>query len=602
MQEIKHPFRLATKIFPFFYKPFVSKMTILLIVGTIYAVIESLVLASAYPLFATLLNQDTSMAAGGHILNFVSEIIRSISPDNYFLVVVSFFAIVVLLKNIIHFIRDYYAFSLGQLVREKYSNHVYKKYIQADMEYILEKKQGEILFNIITAPGYMTILFSRIPITVTEGFKLIAIFILLMSISIQITIGILFIGTLFFLSISKISKKVTFLRAKEIVSSTQETNVLVNESLNGIQQLRIFQAESRWIKAFSRENSKIRKANNKGTFFGNIPNRVIEIVAVFIVCFTLLIIKLLNPEDFEEYLPLTGVFFMAMARILPSLNSIGNDLLQIVGRLPYAKNVFDVLQEKSKKVVDGNNEISNIGEVCFNNVNHIYPSREDQTLKDISFKIEPKSMTALVGASGSGKSTIVNLLVRLINPSSGSIMTNGLPISQLKLNSWLSKIGYVSQETFIFNASVSENISFGKECSQQEIIEAAKLANADEFITTLPDSYNTIVGDRGLKLSGGQRQRIAIARAIIRNPELLILDEATSSLDNMSEAVVQKEIQLLSRKYTVLVVAHRLNTIKNANKIVVLKNGFVVESGTHQQLISNNGEYAQLYKQEESSR
>jgi len=217
-------------------------------------------------------------------------------------------------------------------------------------------------------------------------------------------------------------------------------------------------------------------------------------------------------------------------------------------------------------------------------------------LKDISFEIEKKKMTAVVGPSGSGKTTIVNLLLKLYSINKGRITIDETDIFDYSNESYLKKIGYVSQETFIFNDTIRENIRFGMEnCSEESIIEAAKLAHAHDFIINMPGGYDTVVGDAGMKLSGGQRQRIAIARAMVKKPEILVLDEATSSLDNIAEKKVQEAINQVSQHTTVLVIAHRLSTIKNADKIVVLENGFVREQGRHDELIAKQGLYFNLY-------
>ena len=235
----------------------------------------------------------------------------------------------------------------------------------------------------------------------------------------------------------------------------------------------------------------------------------------------------------------------------------------------------------------------------FRDVSFSYPEREE-AIKNISVSFEKNKCIAIVGSSGSGKTTVVNLLIRLFDPTKGGIFVDGIDLREYKSDSWLRNIGFVSQDTFIFHASVRENIIFGLEgVKEEEIVKAAMAANAHDFVLRLPGGYDTIVGEKGMKLSGGERQRIAIARAILRNPPILIFDEATSALDNVSQSLIQDSISRIVRDHTVILIAHRLSTIVNADKIVVLDEGIVKEEGNHFELINKRGYYSKLYKKED---
>jgi ABC-type multidrug transport system fused ATPase/permease subunit len=217
-------------------------------------------------------------------------------------------------------------------------------------------------------------------------------------------------------------------------------------------------------------------------------------------------------------------------------------------------------------------------------------------LRDVSFTVKPGQMIGVVGPTGGGKSTIMSLIPRFYDPSAGAVLVDGIDVRDYRLQALRDQIGYVLQETVLFRGSVRDNIAYGREdATEEEIIEAAKLANADEFITRMPNGYQTFVGDRGDTLSGGQRQRIGIARAIIRNNPILILDEPTAALDTESERLVIEALERLMKGRTVLTIAHRLSTIRDADKIIVLKDGVVAEQGTHDQLLALGGTYAELY-------
>ncbi|MER3406471.1 MAG: hypothetical protein C4289_15970 [Chloroflexota bacterium] len=236
------------------------------------------------------------------------------------------------------------------------------------------------------------------------------------------------------------------------------------------------------------------------------------------------------------------------------------------------------------------------GRIEFRDVSFAY-SPERPVLKHISFTVEPGQLVALVGPTGAGKSTVVNLIPRFYDPDEGCVRIDGYDLRDVTLSSLRRQIATVDQETFLFNMTILENIRYARpEATFDEVVEAAKAAYLHDFIMSLPEGYETMVGERGVKLSGGERQRLAIARAILRNPRILILDEATSSLDSIAESYIQRALEPLMRGRTVIAIAHRLSTILSADKILVLQQGELIESGTHRELLARGGLYAQLYR------
>jgi subfamily B ATP-binding cassette protein MsbA len=262
--------------------------------------------------------------------------------------------------------------------------------------------------------------------------------------------------------------------------------------------------------------------------------------------------------------------------------------------------------ERIREVVDTDREVRNLpgarrapnfkGKIEFNHVSFGYPDRP-LTLDDVTLKLEPGQIGAIVGPTGAGKTTIISLLARFYEPTKGEIRIDGGDVRRYKLKSLRRQISFVLQDSLLFRAPIWQNIAYGRpEASRREIIEAAKLANADEFIVSLPEGYDTMVGERGLTLSGGQRQRIAIARAIVRNSPILILDEPTSGLDAASEELVLEGLQRLMAGKTSIVIAHHLATVQRADVIFVLENGHIVQQGTHEELLQSGGLYAELYQ------
>src|ERR1700734_2284846 len=293
--------------------------------------------------------------------------------------------------------------------------------------------------------------------------------------------------------------------------------------------------------------------------------------------------------ELTVFLSYLGSFF----KPVKDLASMNNSIAQTAVAVERVRTILDadaILPEKPNAL-----EQPIRGEIVFENVAFAY-DESCPVLRGVSFTVEPGQMIGVVGPTGGGKSTIMSLIPRFYDPSAGKVLVDGIDVRDYRLQSLRNQIGYVLQETVLFRGSVRENIAYGREgATEEEIVEAAKLANADEFISRMPDGYKTLVGDRGDTLSGGQRQRIGIARAIIRNNPILILDEPTAALDAESEHLVIEALERLMKGRTVLTIAHRLSTIRDADKIIVLKNGVVAEQGSHDQLLALGGTYAELY-------
>jgi ABC-type multidrug transport system fused ATPase/permease subunit len=301
--------------------------------------------------------------------------------------------------------------------------------------------------------------------------------------------------------------------------------------------------------------------------------------------------------DVEE---LTAFIFYAMV-IGGSIAGLGNQYTELLGALGATERVKEILDEEQElDIIDGEiAEISFNKTIRFNKVNFAYPTRPDiQVLKDVSFEVLKGQKIALVGSSGSGKSTIVKLLSRFYTLRDGEISIDRQPVNDFEIKSLRKIIGIVPQEVILFGGSILENIRYGKlDATLEEIRAAAKQANALDFIEAFPEQFDTLVGERGVQLSGGQKQRVAIARAILKNPSILVLDEATSSLDAESEKQVQDALENLMQNRTTFIIAHRLSTVRSADEILVLNQGEIVERGKHQELLQNEeGFYTKLLK------
>jgi ABC-type multidrug transport system fused ATPase/permease subunit len=289
-------------------------------------------------------------------------------------------------------------------------------------------------------------------------------------------------------------------------------------------------------------------------------------------------------------------FILYTSFIGGSIAGLGDIYSSLQRSIGASERVLEILEEKDESTTSAQS-LKLKGRVEFKNVSFTYPTRTDfEVLKSVDFTVERGERIALVGPSGSGKSTIINLLMRFYSASSGSIEVDNEEVSQFSLTDFRRNIGIVPQEVMLFGGTIRENIAYGKAfATESEIIQAAQKANAMEFIESFPEKLDTLVGDRGVKLSGGQKQRVAIARAILKDPSILILDEATSSLDAKSESLVQEALEKLMENRTTIVIAHRLSTIRKVDRILVIKDGQIAEAGTHQELTQrDNGIYRNL--------
>ena len=374
---------------------------------------------------------------------------------------------------------------------------------------------------------------------------------------------------------------------------------MIAETISSMRIVKAFATKGFEINRFARETQKYYKLMIRRDRLRFVSSPVSETFGASIAALLLyvgardvLVIESINSEDFLRFILLLFSLFQPLRSLTNVINELQNGLAS-------ADRVFDIMDIKSDIIdIDNAKEINDLNKkLSFENVSFSYDKEDEKVLNNINFQINKGEIIALVGPSGAGKSTLVDLVPRFYDTLSGAIKIDGVDLKEIKINSLRSLMGIVTQETLLFDDTVKANIAYGIEnISDNEVIEAAKAANAHDFIKDLKDGYETIIGERGTSLSGGQKQRIAIARAIVKNPPILILDEATSSLDSESEKNVQEAIESLMHKRTVIVIAHRLSTVQNANKIIVLNKGNIVQEGKHEELINIEGIYKELHK------
>lgn len=531
----------------------------------------------------------------------IGEMTRVIEGNSKYTLnqVTLFFAGILVLQGIFSFFRVYYFAQVSERTAADIRRTVYSKFITLPITFFEQRRVGELTSRLTSDVSSIQ---SVMSITLAEFFRQIA----TLTVGISIILYLSWKLTLFMLATFPLLVGAAFLFGKYIRRFSKkaqdklaEANVIVEETLQSVNV----------VKAFTNERLEIGRYRNALSDVVEIALKAASLRGAFITFFIVGMFGgivavvwygggLVATGEMQLADLLTFLFYTTF--IGGSMGGLGDIYGQLQGSIGASERLMEILEESSEVTTDTNIAPLDLrGDITYKNVKFSYPTRSDiPVLKGIDFTIKSGNKIALVGQSGAGKSTIVQLLMKLYPLDSGSITIANKNINELNVSSLRSNMAIVPQEVMLFGGTIYENISYGKpNATQAEVTEAAKRANAMEFIEGFPERFETIVGERGVKLSGGQRQRIAIARAILKDPAILLLDEATSALDSESEKLVQDALDELMKNRTTIIIAHRLATIRNVDKIYVLKDGEIIESGNHQELILNTeGNYANFVK------
>lgn len=474
---------------------------------------------------------------------------------------------------------------------------IYNKIIALPIGFFSQERKGDIIARMTgDVQEIETSITSSIDVLIKDPILIIFYFGCLLAISWQLTLfTILFVPVMGWL-MGVIGKQ---LKRKSLEAQTlwSDTMAQVEETLGGLRIIKAFIAEKKMSSRFNDITEAMRKKNNKVATRQAMAHPVSEFLGTMMIMIVLwfggsLILSSRSPIDAPTFI----YFMVMMYSIINPLKEFSKASYNIPKGLASMERINVILEaENNIKEIDAPKTIEDFKDrIKFENVCFSYNDSK-QVLKNVNLEIEKGKTIAIVGASGAGKSTLVDLIPRFYDATSGSITIDGIPVPELSLKSLRSLMGNVNQDAILFNDTIFNNIAFGvANATKEQVIEAAKIANAHEFIMEKEEGYDTNIGDRGCKLSGGQRQRISIARAILKNPPILILDEATASLDTESERIVQEALDRLMSTRTTIAIAHRLSTIKNADEIIVMNDGNIVERGKHEELLALNGYYRKL--------
>ena len=499
------------------------------------------------------------------------------------------------LKNIFSYLAIVFISLLRNGVLRDLRNMMYKKIISLPISYFSEKRKGDVISRITTdinefQASYLIIL----ELIVKEPLTIIFTIIIMCGISLKLTIFVFLFIPIAGLAISRVGK--TLKKHSGRVQSEQGFFLsLIEETLSGLRIIKSFNAQEVFIKRFTDSTQRFNSYANNLSYRQNLASPISEFLGILVIGILLwyggtmvLIDETLGGSEFVAYMGLAY-------NILTPAKEISKAAYRLRQGDAAALRVLEVIHAQNP-IFDKENAIEKTDfqtAISLKNISFKYDN--EYVLKDFSLEIPKGKTVALVGQSGSGKSTIANLIARFYDVNEGAITFDGIDIRDLKIHSLRDLIGIVSQDSILFNDSITNNLLIGKtSATEAEIKEAAKVANAYDFIEALPDKFQTNIGDMGGKLSGGQKQRLSIARAVLKNPPIMILDEATSALDTESEKLVQNALEKMMMNRTSLVIAHRLSTIQNADIIVVMEKGKIIEQGNHASLMAKNGTYRKL--------
>ncbi|GGC79125.1 antibiotic ABC transporter ATP-binding protein [Flavobacterium lutivivi] len=511
------------------------------------------------------------------------------------LFVISIIISTAFLKNITNYFASYHVTRLRTGVLRDIREKLYNKIIHLPVSYYSERRKGDVMARMLgDINEVQNSFFQILELVVREPLTILFSIITMFVISAKLTLFVIAFIPISGIIISRVGKN---LKAKS-VKAQQENGIFISildETLAGLKVVKSYNAENSFTEKFNSSINRLLRLSNSIGNKNNLASPLSEFLGIVTIATLLWFGAQLVVEE-KSLSSATFITYIALAyTILTPAKAISKASYQVKTGLAAAERVF-TLMEQENTIVNTENAVEKTSfneKIALENINFRYEN--ENVLKNFSLEIPKGKTIALVGQSGSGKSTIANLLTRFYDVNEGEVKIDDINIKNIQLKSLRDMMGLVTQDSILFNDTIKGNISLGKpDATDDEIIEALKIANAYEFVKDLPNGIHTNVGDSGNKLSGGQKQRLSIARAVLKNPPIMILDEATSALDTESERLVQQALENMMQNRTSIVIAHRLSTIQKADRIVVMQKGEIVEQGTHDELLAKNGMYARL--------
>lgn len=577
------------------FKPYRIKALLFLVGSILVSLLDGVSIGLLIPI-VSIWQEGKATSDLPSFLQVLAGLLQPYPPEIQLTLSLFFVIVAILVKNVLFGLTASERLWLSNRITANVRSQVLKVLLSVGIDFHHKSKSGELLEKTINHTEFLRILINSI-MDFVVFFCMAAILIFLMFvISWQLALFSIFLGSIFVAVLSFYMKRLPGL-GERVSKIRLELTSDVQENLAAVRLIQSYYRQQHQLDQLELKIEKYRQMDTRLSSRVAWINPITEGLGAITMGILLIGSWSIMPADSRIPLAMLLPYLYILLRNVYNLRILYNLRGTILAHWPYLKSVQDLLREDDKPFIrDGDHEFMGLErEIVFDTVSFAYD--EKLVLDDVNFSVPRGKVTAIVGMSGAGKSTVVNLLLRFYDPQQGQVRIDGRPLTDFRLGSYRRKVGIVSQDIFIFNQSVKDNIGFAIEenkVPESRIIDIAKRAGAHDFIMELPHGYDTLLGDRGINLSGGQRQRISISRAILKDPEILILDEATSSLDTITEQLVHRAILELQQKRTVIIIAHRLSTINNVDKVIVLKEGRVVEAGAPSLLYEKRNEFYNL--------
>ncbi|MBW4541990.1 MAG: ABC transporter ATP-binding protein/permease [Myxacorys chilensis ATA2-1-KO14] len=566
----------------------------IVVLGILSSLSEGLGISLFIPLLQGLNQPNAQSGSGNAFLQVLNRLFSGVAPENRFLIISVFIFGLIVVKSCLSYGNMTMFSWLNSQISHRLRSGIFRQLLSVSYSYLERNESGKFLNVLATETWQMSRALSVLVSLIIDLCTVLVFATLLLLLSWQLTVIVTVVIVLISLFIQVVTRQVKSLGDQAV----QANKALVGrmwEGLGGMRLIRVFGRERYEQGRFDAASHQVRRVFFQLDVLSNMVGPMSEVLSASL----LLLILVFGLSNTQASLPTLLTFVFILYRLQPKVKQIDASRVGLLSLMSSVEEVNTMLECADKPYIrSGKTPFRGLqSAIALESVAFHYLESEQPAVQDISIRIPKGKTTALVGPSGAGKSTLINLLCRLSDPTAGEIYVDRTPLQELDLDSWRSRIAIVSQDIYLFSTTIRENIAYGRlEATDDEVIAAAQLANAHDFIVQLPYGYETNIGDRGIRLSGGQRQRLALARAIVRNPEILILDEATNALDSISENLIQEALNTLSQNRTVIMIAHRLSTIEQADQILVFNEGRVVEQGNLQQLLKHKGLFAKLYQ------